>query len=424
VKILVINAGSSSLKYQLFETATRKVLAKGLCERIGVEGGNGSPNVKHTPDDRDAYKTYVELKTHADAIKLVIKLLTEGDTAVIKSLSEIDAVGHRVLHGGSEFTGSMIVNDEVKAAIKKCFPLGPLHNPANLTGILACEEVMDNIPQVAVFDTAFHQTMPEKAYLYAIPYEYYEKYSIRRYGFHGTSHRYVSSEAAKILGKPAEELKIITCHLGNGSSVAAIKNGKCFDTSMGLTPLEGLPMGTRSGSIDPAILETIMNNEDISITEMLNILNKKSGVLGISGISSDFRDLYAAIDAGNARAAAAISCFIYSLQKYIGAYAAAMGGVDAVVFTAGIGENNSTLRADTVAPLAFMGIKIDPEKNKTGLLDISAADANLLSLRTQRNSSALLSKQLIGTNGVLSSKRDAVYIYPILQPTGHFARLL
>jgi acetate kinase len=254
------------------------VLAKGLCERIGVEGGNGSVNVKHTPAGREAYTTYADLKNHSDAIKIVIKLLTEGDTAVVKSLTEIEAVGHRVLHGGSEFTGSMIVTEEVKAAIKKCFPLGPLHNPANLTGILACEEVMQGIPQVAVFDTAFHQTMPEKAYLYAIPYEYYEKYSIRRYGFHGTSHRFVSAEAARILGKPAEELKIITCHLGNGSSVAAIKNGKCYDTSMGLTPLEGLPMGTRSGSIDPAILETVMNNEKISITDMLNILNLRNTV--------------------------------------------------------------------------------------------------------------------------------------------------
>ncbi len=376
LKILVINAGSSSLKYQLFNTETSEVLAKGLCERIGIDG-----KVKHTPAGKDSYEADVNMENHGDAIKTVIKLMTTGDTAVVGSLEEIDAVGHRVLHGGAEFSKSVIVNDDVIAAIKKCIPLGPLHNPANLTGILACEEAMHGIPQVAVFDTAFHQTMPQKAYLYALPYEYYKKYGVRRYGFHGTSHMYVSQKAIEFLGKPAEELKIIVCHLGNGSSISAVSGGKCVDTSMGLTPLEGLPMGTRSGNIDPAILEYIMDNENIDIHEMTNILNKKSGVLGISGISSDFRDLYAAKDQGNERAAAALESFIYSIQKFIGSYAAAMGGLDAVVFTAGIGENNAALRASVVEPLGFMGIKIDPKKNEVrGTIDISAEDATVKTL--------------------------------------------
>ncbi len=369
MKILVINAGSSSLKYQLFDTADGSVLAKGLCERIGIPGGH----VKHTPAGRDTFEEDYKMDSHADGIRRVIDLMTTGDTAVIGSMSEIDAVGHRVLHGGAEFSGSVLVTPEVKEAIKRCIPLGPLHNPANLTGILACEEAMGDIPQVAVFDTAFHQTMPDYAYMYAIPYEYYEKYQIRRYGFHGTSHRYVSAKAAEFLGKDIKDLKIVTCHLGNGSSIAAVDGGKCVDTSMGLTPLEGLPMGTRSGNLDPAILEFVMKNEGISdISEMLNILNKKSGMLGISGVSSDFRDLFAARDAGNERAKLALSCFTYSIRKFIGSYAAAMGGLDVVVFTAGVGENNAGIRADSVKGLEFMGVKIDDAKNNTrGTVDVT-----------------------------------------------------
>ncbi len=369
MKILVINAGSSSLKYQLFDTADGSVLAKGLCERIGIPGGH----VKHTPAGRDTFEEDYKMDSHADGIRRVIELMTTGDTAVIGSMSEIDAVGHRVLHGGAEFSGSVLVTPEVKEAIKRCIPLGPLHNPANLTGILACEEAMGDIPQVAVFDTAFHQTMPDYAYMYAIPYEYYEKYQIRRYGFHGTSHRYVSAKAAEFLGRDIKDLKIVTCHLGNGSSIAAVDGGKCVDTSMGLTPLEGLPMGTRSGNLDPAILEFVMKNEGISdISEMLNILNKKSGMLGVSGVSSDFRDLFAARDAGNARAKLALSCFTYSIRKFIGSYAAAMGGLDVVVFTAGVGENNAGIRADSVKGLEFMGVKIDDAKNNTrGTVDVT-----------------------------------------------------
>ena len=369
MKILVINAGSSSLKYQLFDTADGSVLAKGLCERIGIPGGH----VKHTPAGRDTFEEDYRMDSHADGIRRVIELMTTGGTAVIGSMSEIDAVGHRVLHGGAEFSGSVLVTPEVKEAIKRCIPLGPLHNPANLTGILACEEAMGDIPQVAVFDTAFHQTMPDYAYMYAIPYEYYEKYQIRRYGFHGTSHRYVSAKAAEFLGKDIKDLKIVTCHLGNGSSIAAVDGGKCVDTSMGLTPLEGLPMGTRSGNLDPAILEFVMKNEGISdISEMLNILNKKSGMLGISGVSSDFRDLFAARDAGNERAKLALECFTYSIRKFIGSYAAAMGGLDVVVFTAGVGENNAGIRADSVKGLEFMGVKIDDAKNNTrGTVDVT-----------------------------------------------------
>ena len=375
LKILVINAGSSSLKYQLFDTDTHDVLAKGICERIGIDG-----KVKHSVPGHDTYVEEVEMKNHGDATRIVIRLLTEGDTAVLSSLSEIDAIGHRVLHGGSEFTQSVIVDDRVIEAIRKCIPLGPLHNPANLTGILACSEVMKGIPQVAVFDTAFHQTMPEKAYLYALPYKYYEKHGVRRYGFHGTSHRYVSQKAAEFVGRPIEELKIIVCHLGNGSSISAVKYGKCIDTSMGLTPLEGVPMGTRSGSIDPAILEYVMNAEGISISEMTEILNKQSGVLGISGVSSDFRDLDEAKKQGNRLAAVALDCFSYAVKKYIGAYAAAMGGLDVLVFTAGIGENNPDVRRDVTEGLEFLGVRVDLDKNYSKHNDISAEGATVRTL--------------------------------------------
>ncbi|MGI6038915.1 MAG: acetate kinase [Clostridiales bacterium] len=380
MKILVINAGSSSLKYQLFDTDTKDVLAKGLCERIGLDG-----NVKHSVPGQEDFVKEMPMKDHGAAIRIVIELLTQGNTAVLTSLSEIDAVGHRVLHGGAEFTESVIVDDRVIDAIRKCIPLGPLHNPANLTGILACSEVMEGIPQVAVFDTAFHQTMPEKAYLYALPYEYYEKHGVRRYGFHGTSHRYVSQKAAEIVGKPAEDLKIIVCHLGNGSSISAVNGGKCIDTSMGLTPLEGVPMGTRSGCIDPAILEFIMNAESIDISEMTDILNKKSGVLGISGISSDFRDLDEAKDNGHKRAIIALECFAYSVKKYIGAYVAALGGLDILVFTAGIGENNYKARKEITSGLEFMGISIDDEKNINNQTDISAEGSRVRTLVVPTN---------------------------------------
>lgn len=380
MKILVINAGSSSLKYQLFDTDTKDVLAKGLCERIGLDG-----NVKHSVPGQEDFVKEMPMKDHGAAIRIVIELLTQGNTAVLTSLSEIDAVGHRVLHGGAEFTESVIVDDRVIDAIRKCIPLGPLHTPANLTGILACSEVMEGIPQVAVFDTAFHQTMPEKAYLYALPYEYYEKHGVRRYGFHGTSHRYVSQKAAEIVGKPAEDLKIIVCHLGNGSSISAVNGGKCIDTSMGLTPLEGVPMGTRSGCIDPAILEFIMNAESIDISEMTDILNKKSGVLGISGISSDFRDLDEAKDNGHKRAIIALECFAYSVKKYIGAYVAALGGLDILVFTAGIGENNYKARKEITSGLEFMGISIDDEKNINNQTDISAEGSRVRTLVVPTN---------------------------------------
>lgn len=368
--ILVINAGSSSLKYQLFDMDEHKVLAKGLCERIGIAGSKNT----HTLADGTKIVTEVNMNTHADAIRILTDRLTDAEYGVIKSMADIDAVGHRVLHGGQKFSGSVIVDDAVIAAIEECIPLGPLHNPANLTGIQACREVMGDVPQVAVFDTAFHQTMPEKAYMYAIPYEYYRKYAIRRYGFHGTSHRYVSAKAAEMLGKPASELKIITCHLGNGSSIAAVSGGKCVDTSMGLTPLEGLPMGTRSGDLDPAILGFIAEHEGLSTTELVNMLNKKSGVLGISELSSDFRDLATAREEGNHQATLALEIFDYKVKKYIGSYAAAMGGVDAIVFTGGIGENNKTARNVALEGLEFMGVELDPEKSQQSLknVDISA----------------------------------------------------
>ncbi len=368
--ILVINAGSSSLKYQLFDMDEHKVLAKGLCERIGIAGSKNT----HTLADGTKIVTEINMNTHADAIRILTDRLTDAEHGVIKSMADIDAVGHRVLHGGQKFSGSVIVDDAVIAAIEECIPLGPLHNPANLMGIQACREVMGDVPQVAVFDTAFHQTMPEKAYMYAIPYEYYRKYAIRRYGFHGTSHRYVSAKAAEMLGKPASELKIITCHLGNGSSIAAVSGGKCVDTSMGLTPLEGLPMGTRSGDLDPAILGFIAEHEGLSTTELVNMLNKKSGVLGISELSSDFRDLATAREEGNHQATLALEIFDYKVKKYIGSYAAAMGGVDAIVFTGGIGENNKTARNVALEGLEFMGVELDPEKSQQSLknVDISA----------------------------------------------------
>jgi len=376
MNVLVINAGSSSLKYQLIEMSTEQVLAKGLCERIGIDG-------KYTYEAHgEKIKGETPMKTHSDAIRFLTSMLVDEKNGVIKSMKEIDAVGHRVVSAGEKFSESVLLTAESKAAIEECIPLAPLHNPANLTGVAACEEVMPGVPQVAVFDTAFHAKMPQKAFIYAVPYEYYEKYGVRRYGFHGTSHRFVSEKAAKMLGKPLSELKIITCHLGNGSSVAAIDGGVSVDTSMGLTPLEGLPMGTRSGSIDPAIVEFIAGKENMDVKEVLNVLNKKSGVLGVSGVSSDFRDLDAAAAEGNKRAELAVELFVYSVKKYIGAYAAAMGGVDAVVFTAGVGENSADLRARMVEGLEFMGIAIDKEKNnfRGEMRDVSAPGAKVKTL--------------------------------------------
>ena len=361
MNVLVINCGSSSLKYQLIETDSEEVLAKGLCERIGIDGSA----ITHTPKGGDKVTTTVPMKDHTDAVKLVIEKLTDDKVGVIRSLSEIDAVGHRVVHGGEKFASSVVINDEVMAAIAECNDLAPLHNPANIIGINACREVMPGVPMVAVFDTAFHQTMPDKAYMYGIPYEYYEKYKVRRYGFHGTSHDFVSKRAAEILGKKREELNIIVCHLGNGASISAVKKGQSVDTSMGLTPLEGLIMGTRSGDIDPAIVSFIADKEGITADEVVNILNKKSGVLGLSGgISSDFRDLGDAAESGNEMAKNTLDAYAYRVAKYIGAYMVAMGGVDVIVFTAGIGENNATVRALVGNYLTCLGTSIDPEKNK------------------------------------------------------------
>ena len=355
MNILIINAGSSSLKYQLMDPETGVVSAKGLCERIGIDGrlnhkGKGDKIVKDIP-----------MPTHSEAIAATLAILVDPVEGVISSTEEIDAVGHRVLHGGMEFFDSCIINDEVIAAIKKCIPLGPLHNPANLMGIEACQKVMPTTPQVAVFDTAFHMTMPPKAYRYAIPTEYFKNDSIRRYGFHGTSHKYVAKRTAELVGKT--EFKMVNCHLGNGSSMSAVLNGKCQDTTMGLTPLAGVPMGTRSGDIDPAVVQFICNKYGMSVDECLNMLNKKSGMLAVSGVSSDFRDLEDGAKAGNEDCALAREKFCYEVAKYVGAYAAALKGLDVLTFTAGVGENDCAVRATVCEYLSFMGVEIDPELN-------------------------------------------------------------
>lgn len=361
MKILVINCGSSSLKFQLIDSETEAVIAKGLCERIGIEGSR----LVYTPAGGEKQETETPMKDHKEAVSLVLGALTDEKTGVVKSLSEIDAVGHRIVHGGEKFASSTLLNEEVLAAVTECSDLAPLHNPANLIGIRACQELMPNVPQAGVFDTAFHQTMPEEAYLYGIPYEYYKKYKIRRYGFHGTSHSFVSKRAADMLGKNYEDAKIIVCHLGNGASVSAVKNGKCVDTSMGMTPLEGLIMGTRSGDIDPAIIEYIAHKEGKSIDEIMAILNKKSGMLGLSdNLSSDSRDLEAAFNAGKPEGIRTLNAFCYRVVKYIGAYAAAMNGVDAICFTAGIGENSAHDREVICSYLGYLGITLDAEENK------------------------------------------------------------
>ncbi len=359
MNILVINCGSSSLKYQLINSETEDVLAKGLCERIGIDG-----MLTYQPAGGEKEKSEKAMPTHTEAIKFVIEALTNEKTGVIKSLDEVGAVGHRIVHGGEKFTASTVLTAETIQAIEECSDLAPLHNPANLIGVRACQELMPNVPMVAVFDTAFHQTMPKTAYLYGLPYEYYENYKVRRYGFHGTSHSFVSKRTAEIIGKPYEDCKIIVCHLGNGASLSAVMNGKSVDTSMGLTPLEGLVMGTRSGDIDPAIIEFVAKKEGKTLDEMMNILNKKSGLLGISCVSSDGRDLEDAAAKGDEKAQAALDIFAYKVVKYIGAYAAAMNGVDAIVFTAGIGENDISCRSKVCKNLTYLGAEIDEELNK------------------------------------------------------------
>lgn len=360
MNILVINCGSSSLKFQLINAESENVLAKGLCERIGIDG-----RLVYQPAGGEKEVTEAAMPGHKEAIQMVLNALKNPNTGVIKSLDEVGAVGHRVVHGGEKFASSVILTDEVIKGIEECSELAPLHNPANLIGISACKELMPSTPMVGVFDTAFHQTMPEEAYLYGLPYEYYEKYKVRRYGFHGTSHSYVSKRVAAFLGKDYENLKTIVCHLGNGSSLSAVQNGKCVDTSMGLTPLEGLAMGTRSGDIDPAIMEFIAKKENLDIAGVMSILNKKSGVYGLSkGLSSDFRDLENAQEEGNTFAATARKVFNYRVAKYIGAYVAAMNGVDAIVFTAGVGENDHLVREEVCKYLGYLGITLDPEANK------------------------------------------------------------
>lgn len=359
MKILVINCGSSSLKYQLIDMKNEEVIAKGLAERIGIEGSV----LKHQPKNSDKITIERPMPTHREALQTLVEALTDKNHGVIKNMGEISAVGHRVAHGGEKFAYSVMLDDDVINSLRDYIDIAPLHNPPNIMGIEACRQIMPNVPMVAVFDTAFHQSMPKEAYIYAIPYEYYEKYKIRRYGFHGTSHKYVSERAAAMLGRPVSELKLITCHLGNGASIAAVKNGKSVDTSMGFTPLEGLAMGTRCGDLDPAIIKYIADKENISVAQIDGILNKKSGVLGISGVSSDFRDIEKAASDGNERAKLALEVFTYRVKKYIGAYAAAMNGVDAIVFTAGLGENSIDTRREICKDMSFLGIELDDAKN-------------------------------------------------------------
>ena len=388
MNILVINAGSSSLKYQLLNPETQQVLAKGLCERIGIDG-----KFTYKPEGKQAVKEAdVAMPTHNEAIKAVLDALVDPANGVIGSMKEIDAVGHRVVHGGEKFARSVLITEEVMAAIEECNPLAPLHNPANIIGIKACQALMPGTPMVAVFDTAFHQTMPAAAYMYALPYEYYEKDKVRRYGFHGTSHKYVTQRAAEMLGKPIESLKLISCHLGNGSSIAAVDGGKSVDTSMGFTPLAGLPMGTRCGDIDAGILQYLMNKYGMDIDKMLNVLNKKSGVEGLSCVSSDFRDLENAAAEGNEKAELAQKKFAYEVRKYVGAYAAAMGGVDAVIFTAGVGENDKVIRAMACQGLEFMGLKLDEAANDVRGKEtvISAADSKVKVLLIPTNEELMI----------------------------------
>lgn len=361
MKVLVINCGSSSLKYQLIDSDTEEALAVGLCERIGIDG-----RLNHTPAGKEKVVIEKDMPNHEVAVQMVLDELTDADYGVIKDLSEIDAVGHRVVHGGEKFTSSVIIDEEVIAGVEECNPLAPLHNPANLIGVRACQNLMPGVPNVAVFDTAFHQTMQPEAYMYGLPYEYYEKFKVRRYGFHGTSHSFVSKRAIEYFGLDPENSKVIVCHLGNGASVSAVKNGKVVDTSMGMTPMEGLVMGTRCGDIDPTIVEFLAHKLNITLEDVMTILNKKSGVYGLSGgISSDFRDLDKATNEGNEKAALAVKVFSYRTAKYIGAYVAAMDGVDAIVFTAGLGENDAVVRQQIVERFGYLGITLDQEANKS-----------------------------------------------------------
>ena len=393
MKILVINAGSSSLKYQLIDMDNDAVLAKGLCDRIGIDGGN----FKHKVEGREDYKLDIQMKNHEEAVKLVVDTLVDKEHGVISSMEEIGAVGHRLVHGADKFSKSVIITDEVIETVKECSVLSPLHNPANLTGVKACQEIMGDIPQVGVFDTGFHQTMPDYAYLYPIPYKYYEKYRIRRYGFHGTSHRYVTLRAAATLGKKPEDIKIVTCHLGNGSSIAAVDGGKCLDTTMGMTPLEGIMMGTRSGNIDPAIIPFLMEKENMTAKDIDKMLNKESGILGISEKTSDNRDIEQGARAGDERCKLVENMLCHQLTKFIGGYMAAMGGCDAIVFTGGIGENNPAYRKRVADKLAFMGVKIDDEKNefakRNGLeVDISAEGSTVRMLVLPTNEELMIAK--------------------------------
>lgn len=393
MKVLVINCGSSSLKFQLINSEDDSVLAKGLCERIGMAGSR----LVYSPAAQEKEIINEDMQNHKKAVELVIAALTDKNKGVIESLSDVDAVGHRIVHGGEKFAGSVCIDDEVIEAIEACNDLAPLHNPANLIGILSCRELMPDTPMVAVFDTAFHQTMPAKAYLYGLPYRYYENYKVRRYGFHGTSHSFVSEKTAQLLGKPYEELKTIVCHLGNGASICAVKGGKSVDTSMGLTPLEGLIMGTRSGSIDPAIVEFIADKENKTIEDVMNLLNKESGVLGLSGIGSDFRDIMEAMDKGDERAKLTLDAYCYQVVKYIGAYTAAMNGVDAIAFTAGLGENNSYVRKKICEYLDYLGVKIDDTQNEKRGEDviISTADSKVKVLVVPTNEELKIAKETL-----------------------------
>ncbi|MBR2122370.1 MAG: acetate kinase [Lachnospiraceae bacterium] len=393
MNVLVINCGSSSLKFQVIDTESETLLAKGLCERIGIDGSISYENVARGLDKKT---TATAIPNHKVAIELVLSAITAAEDGVVSSLDEIAAIGHRVVHGGERFTKPVLIDDDVIKGIAECADLAPLHNPANLTGIEACREVMPSTPMVAVFDTAFHQTMPSKAYMYAIPLKYYEDYKIRRYGFHGTSHAFVSAAAAEYLGRDISSLKIIVCHLGNGSSVSAVKNGKCVDTSMDLTPLEGLIMGTRSGDLDPAIVEYIANKEGSSASDVLNILQKKSGVFGLSGgISSDFRDLWKAKEEGSDSARLALEAFSYRVAKYIGAYAAAMNGVDVICFTAGVGENDGNVRADILSYLGYLGIEMDAEANKKrgAITDIATENSKVRVLVIPTNEELAIARE-------------------------------
>lgn len=394
MNILVINCGSSSLKYQLINMKNGDALAKGLVERIGIDGSILTQKV----EGKDKFIVKQPMEDHKDAIKLVLNALVNGENGVIKNMSEISAVGHRVVHGGEKYSTSVLITDEVMKELEECAKLAPLHNPPNIIGINACKELMPTVPMVAVFDTAFHQTLPDYAYTYALPYELYEKYGVRRYGFHGTSHKYVAQEAAKMLNKDIEELKIITCHLGNGSSISAIKNGQSIDTSMGFTPLEGLAMGTRCGNIDPAIITFLMKELKISAEEIDELINKKSGVYGISGVSSDFRDIEdEAWNKGNKRANLALEVFYYGVKKFIGAYTAALDGVDCIVFTAGVGENSSESRESIVNGLSYLGIKIDKEKNNSRgkKVEISTPDSKVKVLVIPTNEELMIAKETL-----------------------------